>query len=116
METTTSIFERGSILAVLDGRFLPCEEITIDISVDTQQINHWNGKQRTNVTDKEVTASLVTKREPHIRKTYSTLYVYTQDKEISISDVFSSSSYADTGGGQKWSVNMRGRTLSEQDR
>jgi hypothetical protein len=113
--TNEQRFETGPILAVLNGRFLPCESLDIEIAIDTEQIDYWNGKKRTELKDKKVLVSMETKRRPEIRKELSRLYIYTRDKRFVVSDVFGSSSYSGKRNG-RWSVELRGDTIDEESR
>lgn len=72
-------------LAVLDGRFLPVEEISISVENDTKDVLGTNvGSAQEMVVSTIVTVDIVTPREPALKDSPQQLRLYSRSEEYLI--------------------------------
>jgi hypothetical protein len=78
---------RGPFLAVVDGRFLPLDEFSIEENVDKTSISAASSQNSFAQTQTEYTVSLKTYRDPQVRMNkLHRLWIFSQDKTWTINE------------------------------
>lgn len=109
-------YQQETFLAVLDGRFLPIDEMSFSISQDSQDIYAGGGSRSSMrvVTESIMRGKFRTRREPSVKDWPTELRIYGSDEEYIIWNIHvqtsaevGQNSYSISFEGTKWSCSTR---------
>lgn len=104
-----------SVLAIVDGRFLPVKEFELGVESQRRQLS---SKSRTlsDTSNKGSTIlQITTSRDPKIRNKSSNIYLFCGDTKQLIKDCVPTSTEIDLEFGKSWTIEFMGTVVKEYD-